>query len=62
MSLEEDLKRVIPASKEVRAMMEELKKMPPATLEQAKRQARASREFQEKYDRDDRNINTPRNE
>jgi hypothetical protein len=53
MSLEEDLKRVIGPSKEGIKMLEAWKKRPPTSLEKAKRQAQASREFREKYNKED---------
>lgn len=45
MSLEEDLKRVIPADKETRDMMKRLKKAPPPSPEKIEAQLRASGAF-----------------
>jgi len=52
MSLEEDLKRVIPADKETYDMMERLRKQPPPPLEKVRAQFKASREFREKYNKE----------
>jgi hypothetical protein len=59
MSLEEDLKKVIPPSKEERQRMERLKRQPPTTQEQSNAQIRASKAFREKYNHEHGNLNRP---